>query len=598
LIRFIRIYQSTWLFCAFCGLLAACSSAKIPKKPAHEPVQLTEQQKTDYLRDFIEATKLKMFGNLPKAASMLTHCTEVNPGAAAAHYQLAEIYSAVDDLPNALRYSRHAARYEPDNVWYQLQLANLYVAADKLDSAILVYRKLVDAQPENADMRYALSVLYLENDQWRKARKELKNIEKTYGFTKELAMAEYHLHLKKNDTGHSDFLKRRDAKAVESVLKKAIREHPDELRFYRLLAELYSAAGRERDAQEYYSRMLEIDTENAIGYFSMIEFYRFYGNDAMALEEMQRMFDAKSIDADLKVELFLHLSADSVFFKRHYRQMDALIGQLYEKEPENFRVRLVNTDRNLRARNFEAAKDDLLFLTSRVQTNYFLWEQLFFLLNHLGDNETLYEATDKALNHFSDRYMFNFFHGLAASMLKKYEKAIPAYYRALDGLKKEKEPDKDIELQALVYLAEACNEEKRFAESDTAFEKALALDPNNTLILNNYSYYLSLREEKLELAEKLIKRCIAIEPNRSAYLDTYGWVLYKLGRIDEAIAMIEKAMKNGGGDNPEIVEHLCELLTVAGRLEEARHICRQAIELNKSNQTVEEKIESFKKESQ
>ena len=112
--------------------------------------------------------------------------------------------------------------------------------------------------------------------------------------------------------------------------------------------------------------------------------------------------------------------------------------------------------------------------------------------------------------------------------------------------------------------------------------------------MNNYSYYLSLREEKLDLAEKYIKRCIAIEPNSSTYLDTYGWVLYKLGRVNEAIVMIEKAIKNGGGDNPEIVGHLCELLTVSGRTDEAYHICKYTIELNNSNETVEEKMKSFK----
>ena len=96
------------------------------------------------------------------------------------------------------------------------------------------------------------------------------------------------------------------------------------------------------------------------------------------------------------------------------------------------------------------------------------------------------------------------------------------------------------------------------------------------------------------MAEKYIKRCIAMEPNNSTYLDTYGWVLYKLGRVDEAIAKIEKAMKNGGNDNPEIIDHLCELLTVSGRTDEAYHICKYAIELQNSKETVEEKMGSFK----
>jgi len=446
-----------------------------------------------------------------------------------------------------------------------------------------VYRQIIETEPDNAELRYNMALLYLEKNDYRKSLRELDRIEKTYGFTEELAIAKYRVYSQK-----------KDVKATETVLKKAVRAHPDELRFYGLLAELYSMTGREKEASENYTKLLEVDPESALGYISMIEFYKDYGNDAKAMEEMQRMYDMKTIDPDLKVELYLKLSSDSLFFKRNYQQMDVLIGQLYEKYPDNFRVRLVNADRNLRAKNFEGARNDLLFITDRVQTNYFLWEQLFYLLNLLEDNETLFESSAKALQYFSDRYLFNFFHGLAASMLKKYDAAIPAYLHTLEYLKKEKEPDREVELQTLVFLGEACNEQKQYQESDNAFNMALAIAPNNPLILNNYSYYLSLREEKLDLALTYIKRCIAQEPNSSTYLDTYGWVLYKLGQIDEAILMIEKAIKNGGNDNPEIVGHLCELLTVAGRADEAYHICKYAIELNNSNETVEEKMKSFK----
>ena len=572
------------IHCSLFTVLVACSSSKRTVNHHFEPVQLTEEQKLDYDHDFIEGTKFKMFGNLPDAANLLTRCVEVNPYDAAAHYQLAEIYATVEDQKNALRYARLAARYNPKNEWYQLQLANLYMAEKKIDSAIVVYRQVVETKPDNIEHRNNLATLYLEKNEYRKALKELGKIEKTYGFTEDVAIAKYRVYSKK-----------KDVKATEAVLKKGIKKYPDELRFYGLLAELYSMTGREKEARENYTKLLEVDPENAIGYISMIEFYKDYGNDIRALEEMQRMYDMKTIDPDLKVELYLHLSSDSVFFRNHYQKMDDLIKQLFEKYPDNFRVRIVNADRNLREKNFEGAKDDLLFITGRVQTNYFLWEQLFYLLNLLQDNETLYKSIATALQYFDDRYLFHFFHGLSASMLKKYDEAIPAYRRTIEFLKKEKEPDRDVELQTYVFLGEACNNQKLFEESDDAFEKALAIVPNNPLILNNYSYYLSLREEKLETAEKYIKHCIAMEPNSSTFLDTYGWVLYKLGRVDEAIIMIEKAMKNGGNDNPEIVDHMCELLCVSGRTDEAYHICKYAIELNNSKETVEEKMKSYKK---
>ena len=574
-------YVCYLLILLFLGAITACSSSKVSKKQAIPP-QFTEEQKLDYDHDFIEATKLKMFGNLPDAASMLTRCIDANPYDAAAHFQLAEIYSMTDDFDDALRYARNSVNYDPTNTWYKMQLATLYMAGKNVDSAIVVYRKIIEAQPDNADLRYNLALMYLEKNDYRKSLKELDKIEKTYGFTEDMAIAKYRL-----------FSKKKDIKSTEAVLTKAVRLYPDELRFYGLRAELYSSVGREQEAQENYTKLLEVDPENALGYISMIEFYKDYGNDAKAMEEMQRMYDLKTIEPDLKVELYLQLSSDSIFFKKHYKQMDKMIKQLYEKHPDNFRVRLVNADRNLREKNFEGAKNDLLFITELVQTNYFLWEQLFYLLNLLQDTETLFETSSKALKYFDDRYLFNFFNGLSASMLKKYDVAIPSFLHTLECLKKEKDTDRDVELQTYVFLAEAYNEQKQYVESDQTFEKALEMAPNNPMILNNYSYYLSLREEKLDVAEQYIKRCIALEPNSSTYLDTYGWILYKLGRIDEAIVMIEKAMKNGGSDNPEIIDHMCELLSVAGRTDEAYHICKYSIELNNSKETVEQKMETI-----
>ena len=519
---------------------------------------------------------------MPAAANLLTRCTEINPYGAAAHFQLAEIYAIVDDPHYALKHARLSVRYAPQNEWYKLQLANLYLAKNDVDSAIIVYRKIVDNNPYNIDMRQNMAMLYLENNDFRGALRELDRIERTFGLTQELVIAKYLVHTRRGDV-----------KSTEALLKRAVAEFPDELRFYGLIAEMYSQLGREREADEYYMQLLEIDPENAIGYIAMIEFYKDYGKDEKVLEGMKSMYEMKNIDPDLKVELFLQISADSVFFRRHVEEMDLLVKALFEKYPENFRVRLINSDRNMRARNLEGARDDLLFMTARLQTNYHLWEHLFHLLYLLNENETLFETTARALQHFDDRYLFHFFHGFSGSTLNNYEAAIPAYNRVLELLGKERNPDLEIKFQTYVFLGEASNEQGQFAQSDYAFGMALQMSPNNPVVLNNYAYYLSLREEKLDLAEQYIKRCLSIEPNVYTFLDTYGWVLYKSGRIDEAIMMIEKAIEQGGGNNPEIIDHYCELLSVAGRLEEAYVVCKQAIELSNSEQTVEEKINSF-----
>jgi tetratricopeptide (TPR) repeat protein len=568
--------------------LLSCSPTKTVRR-SPPPVIFTEQQKLDYEHDFIEGNKFKLMGNLSDAASLLTRCTEVNPRDAAAYFALSEIYSApaVNNREEALKNARLAVRFDPENIWYNIHLASLYVAGELVDSAITVFRDLIRLQPDNVEFQFDIATLYTETGQYRKAIAELKKIERTYGLTEEIIIARYRAYSHKGKL-----------KATESVLREGTEKFPGEYRFYGLLAELYSSTGMEQKAQEYYKKLLDIDPENAMGYISMIEFYKDYGNDEKVLEEMRRMYEMKAIHPDLKVELYLSITADTVFARKYHPELDEMIEQLAARNPDNFRARMMNADRNLRQKHFEEAKDDMLFLTGRVATNAFLWEQLLYLQHLLQDAEGLLKSSAEALEHFENHYLFNFFHGMAASLLKKYDEAIASFGKTLECLKREKEPDREIELQAYVLLGEAYNEQKRYDQSDAVFERALLLAPNNALVLNNYSYYLSLREEKLDVAERYIRRCIAMEPDNSTYLDTYGWVLYKLGRIDEAIVMIEKAMKNGGNTNLEIVEHLCELLVVAGREDEARHICRYAIELNNEQEktSVEEKMKSYGKQ--
>jgi len=417
-------------------------------------------------------------------------------------------------------------------------------------------------QPDNPEVRYEMTFLYLENNMFGKAIKQLDRIEKTYGFTEELVLAKYKIYSKK-----------RDMKATENILKRGIKKYPDELRFYGLLAELYSSLGKQKEATECYNKLMEEDPENALGYISMIEFYKDYGRYEKVLEETQRMYNIRNIDPELKLELYLKLASDSVFLKKYNKQMDDLFKQLYAKYPDNIRVRLINVDLSMREKDFVQAKNDLLYITSYIQTNYILWEHLFHLLYLMEEYDTLFETTGKALQYFADSYMFNFLHGCAASMLNKYDDAISSYFATIECLKKEKKQDIETELQTYVFLAEALNIQKRYAESDAAFERAIAISPNNPVILNNYSYYLALREEKLDVAELYIKRCISSEPNNSTFLDTYAWVLYKLGHIDKAITVIKKAIKNGGVNSQEIIEHYCEILNAAGRTDDEYNFC-------------------------
>ena len=67
----------------------------------------------------------------------------------------------------------------------------------------------------------------------------------------------------------------------------------------------------------------------------------------------------------------------------------------------------------------------------------------------------------------------------------------------------------------------------------------------------------------------MIRRAVAAEPNDAAYRDSLGWVLFRLGHLDEAWTELRKAVA-AEKPEPEVLEHLADVLAAAKKPAEAR----------------------------
>lgn len=119
--------------------------------------------------------------------------------------------------------------------------------------------------------------------------------------------------------------------------------------------------------------------------------------------------------------------------------------------------------------------------------------------------------------------------------------------------------------QVLGTLAFLAGKHDQFA---AWFEKALALDPQNHLAINDYAYALAENGRDLEKALRLVQRAIAIKSNVGAYHDTHGWVLYKLGRYEEALRELRLAVQTAP-DTPDLRYHLAAVYAKLGRKDDA-----------------------------
>jgi Tfp pilus assembly protein PilF len=173
--------------------------------------------------------------------------------------------------------------------------------------------------------------------------------------------------------------------------------------------------------------------------------------------------------------------------------------------------------------------------------------------------------------------------------MRNHEKAISFLTTARDL----EAGDKEILLQIFASLGNSYNAIKKFKDSDEAYNQVLLLDPNNSYVLNNYAYFLSLRGERLADAEQMSKKSLELDPNNPSSEDTYAWILFRLKRYTEAKKWIEKSLQGKTENNATQREHYGDILYHLGEeklaLEQWKNAKLQGGGLEKLNKKINEK---------
>lgn len=120
---------------------------------------------------------------------------------------------------------------------------------------------------------------------------------------------------------------------------------------------------------------------------------------------------------------------------------------------------------------------------------------------------------------------------------------------------------------------------------------ALELDPDNPMFLNALGYTMTLYTQDYESAHALIARALAQQPDDAATLDSMGWVLFKLGRTEEALFFLQRAYTLF--PDPEVVAHLARVLHELGRADEAVALLQQHLQIDPDNRHLLDAIQTL-----
>lgn len=150
---------------------------------------------------------------------------------------------------------------------------------------------------------------------------------------------------------------------------------------------------------------------------------------------------------------------------------------------------------------------------------------------------------------------------------KKYEEALAILTNGLIDF-----PDQKELLYTRALIAERIN---KFDMAEIDLKKILEIDPNNVEALNALGYTLLNNPSCYSEAEKFLRKALALEPNEAVIIDSYGWLQFKLGNFEAALKYLQQAYEKQPEN--EIAAHLAEVLWVLDRKDEAKKIFNKAI---------------------
>lgn len=556
-------------------LFSSCNSSKKTGNTKGEEGAFSEKDKVKFEYHFFNASKEKVLGNYELALNLFLQCAKINPKEPAPLYEIANIYDKVGDASSALPFAEKAAQLNPDNYWYQLLYAQLLYKNNYVSKSIKVFEALYQKNPQDLELAYNLTGIYIYENKHREAISLLDRIEAQMGINEEISYQKQQLCLKLNDV-----------EGAVSEIKKLILAYPTETKYYGVLGDIYFTNGQEENALEVYQKVLKIDPEAPFVHLSLADYYRKKGQKALSYEHLTLAFKNPELNIDSKMQILLSYYSLSNSNDNLKKQAFELCEVLIETHPNDAKSYSIYGDFLYRDGQLKESREAFKKSLSIEQNLFPIWNQILVIDVELSDFTSLVEDGKQTIELFPNQPLAYFFYGYGLVQKKDYTKAIEILSAGKDMVFNNDE----LHTQFFSTLGEAYYRIKKYAESDNAFENALRKNSNDATILNNYSYYLSERGEKLDKAAEMSAKSNNLQPGQSSYLDTYGWILYKQKKYPEAKEWLKKALDNGGANNSTILEHYGDVLFRLDEIENAIIYWKKAEENGGQSEKLKKKI--------
>lgn len=524
---------------------------------------------------FHEAIKQNVLGNYDKAAELLESILKKDKQNTTALFMLGKIYAMeFKDLPRAIDLMEqadaadHSDQYDIDRF-----LVKLYIESANFTAAINGLKELITVFSKEENLVSELAFCYDKIGKTNEAVEAINLLENTIGSSRELSlMRVYYL------------ISGQQYERAITELELLVEKNPSEEFYVEKLAEIYAYQGNMDKVVSTYSEFLEKNPEKSDVKLKIAQLLIEQDKKSEAQPYLTQAFQDKNISIDVKIKFLISLIENGD--QAELQQAKNLALELPEQYPNESKCFAVLGDIFF---NLGDPNQALPYYEKAVEldkTVYPVWRQLLFLYQEQGKWETLKNSSESSLDYFPNQTLTYLLKGIAEMSLEEFRNAQFSFEKVvIRG-----NPNKAIVAEAWSALGDLHHRNENYTESDSCYDKALDINPDNAYVLNNYAYYLSLRADNLEKAMEMAMRCNELMPGIASFQDTYGYILYLNGKFSEAEYWLAQALKNGGNERPVILEHYGDVQFELGNIEEAKSYWQKALDRNPNQLSLQEKL--------
>jgi len=563
----------------FLVLLALTVSAAVLM--AQTDTKSSELNWQNNARCFSRGLERKMASDVDGAVKSFREALTYNPEDAASMYELSELLTRTNPpaISEAFEMIEQAVKIDSTNKWYWLRLSRFHELNSDYESLVHVYKRILTLDPSSLEVMSNLIGTYMHLERYQDAIEVLDNMEKLQGISEPVTLQKVEIYVQDKNFD----------KAI-AEMERLSAKFPSETRYMSMLANLYLKANRDEDAIRTYNRIKETNPQDPYVDVAMLEFYDKKGEVDLAFDKLIDAIGNPNLDYNTKIEVYDYwFKKDLPKAKIDTMARHAAVAFIAAYPDKAIGYSVMGTC-DFTEKKYDLAKDMYAKALSIDSTSFYVWQQLLILNDVMGtpDDEIL-KISLSAMRFFPTQPLIYWYAGQSYTQMNNRDRAIEMFEKG-----KKFVADREMLSTFNGVIGDLYHQKGDKNKAYDYYEQALAANPDNVMVLNNYAYYLSLDSLRLEKAVTMSRRAVELSPGTPTYLDTYAWACYMSGDYERAAKAMKRAISLSDKKTAIYYEHYGDILYKSGKQSKAVKNWRKAIQCGGSTPELESKIKDGK----